>query len=273
MPDEFSGASGLCYVRCAIISIQVVGEDMKSTTVSSAIFLVALALPSFAQVIPFGTVLPVMLNSTLDSTRDQSGQAISARIMQDVFLPDGRMIPRGTKVTGHIINVSRATSTSGASLAVSFERISGNGWDAPIVAHVRALASAFEVFQAKLPTNSFADYGTSTSDWNTVQVGGAGVYRGNGEVVQGGEVVGHATHYGAVIAKLIAAPSRGCTTNGRREQALWVFSPWACGTYGLPGVQIAQTGKTDPVGRIEFTSPADVRISGGSGWLLKTEAK
>ena len=243
---------------------------MKLTT-SLVLLLIVLSLASFAQQIPDGSILPVMLNSTLDAGRNHPGQAISAKIMQDIFLPNGKVIPRGTKVVGQIINVSRAQSTSGSSLTVSFDRITGNGWDVPIAVHMRALASVFEVFQAKLPTNSFADYGTSTSDWNTVQVGGAGVYRGNGEVVQGGEVVGHATDYGAVTAKLIAAPARGCATNGDREQALWVFSPWACGTYGFAGLKIAHTG-TDPVGTIEFTSDSDVRIQGGSGWLLRVES-
>ena len=50
-----------------------------------------------------------------------------------------------------------------------------------------------EVFEARMPTNAWDDYGTSPSDWNTVQVGGAGVYRGSGQLIAGGEVVGRAT--------------------------------------------------------------------------------
>ncbi|HKD85701.1 MAG TPA: TrbI/VirB10 family protein [Terriglobales bacterium] len=245
---------------------------MKISAVSMAILLTVLSLASFAQEIPEGTILPVMLNSSLDAGRNHPGQAISAKIMQDVSLPNGKLIPRGSKVVGQIISASRATSTSGSSLTVSFDRITGNGWNVPIAAHVRALASTFEVFQAKLPTNSFADYGTSTSDWNTVQIGGAGVYRGNGEVVHDGEIVGRATDYGAVTAKLIAAPARGCANSSDREQALWVFSPWACGTYGFTGLKVAHTGETDPVGAIEFTSNSDIRIQGGSGWLLRVDS-
>ncbi len=89
----------------------------------------------------------------------------------------------------------------------------------PIATHLRALASMNEVFEAKMPTNSWDDYGTSTSDWNTVQVGGAGVYRGNGQVVSGDQVVGRATDYGAVTAKLIAAPAQAATAAAKSKHA------------------------------------------------------
>jgi hypothetical protein len=140
-----------------------------------------------------------------------------------------------------------------------------------IATHLRALASMNEVLEAKLPTNSWDDYGTSTSDWNTIQVGGAGVYRGNGQVVSGDQVVGKATDYGAVTAKLTASRASGCQSD-EQEQSLWVFSPWACGVYGFSNLRIAHSGKTEPVGWIELESTGNVRVDGGSGWLLRVEA-
>ena len=83
-----------------------------------------------------------------------------------------------------------------------------------------------DVFFAQLPTNNFNEYGTSISDWTTVQVGGAAVYRGDGTVREALDIVGRTTDYGAVTAKLIPAPKRGCPAGSaatEREQALWVF--------------------------------------------------
>src|SRR5271165_6155577 len=45
-----------------------------------------------AQSIPAGTVLPVMLSSTLDLRHDKPGRVIAGKIMQDVRLPDGQTI-------------------------------------------------------------------------------------------------------------------------------------------------------------------------------------
>lgn len=234
----------------------------------------ALALPvaAVAQAIPDGTVLPVMLNPTLDARHSKPGQKITGRIKQDVPLPDGSFIPKNSAIVGEVVSATPATSSSPSQLAVKFDSISVKGRQIPITAHLRALASMTEVFEARMPTNAWDDYGTSPSDWNTVQVGGAGVYRGSGELVGNGQVMGRATDAGAVTAKLVAAPARGCSGDGDHEQALWIFSPWACGVYGVSDLKIVHAGKTDPVGVIEFESPRDVRIQGGSGWLLRIDS-
>jgi len=242
---------------------------MKLSTLAIALLLTT---SSFAQDIPAGTVLPVMLNSTLDAGRSKPGQKITGRIKQDVPLPDGSSIPKHSAIVGRVVSASPASSGSPSRLAIKFDQLIVKGRQIPITAHLRALASMTEVFEARMPTNAWDDYGTSSSDWNTVQVGGAGVYRGSGELVGYGQVVGRATDSGAVTAKLVAAPARGCSGNGDREQALWIFSPWACGVYGVNDLKIAHAGKTDPIGVIEFESPRDVRIQGGSGWLLRVDS-
>jgi len=241
---------------------------MKLSTLAIALFL----LPSaFAQDIPTGTALPIMLNSTLDAAHAKPGRPITGKIKQDVPLPDGSTIPKNSAISGQIVSATPATATSPSRLAIRFDHLTVKGKQFTITAHLRALASMTEVFEAHIPTNAWDDYGTSPSDWNTIQVGGAGVFRGSGQLIADGQVVGRATDYGAVTAKLVAAPARGCKADGDHEQALWIFSPSACGVYGLNDLKIAHAGRTDPVGVIEFESPRDVRIQGGSGWLLRVE--
>jgi hypothetical protein len=224
-----------------------------------------------AQQIPAGTILPVMLNSNLDARSSKPGVKITGKIMQDVPLPDGSRIPKGSTVLGEIINADGPGDSLPSHLVISFTSLKIGQREIPMVTHLRALASANQVFEAKLPTNAIDDYGTSTSDWNTIQIGGAGVYRGNGEVVQGGSVVGRTTDYGAVTAKLMAAPQDGCKNDSEGEQALWLFSPWSCGVYGYSDLKIASWGDNSPIGEIALESIANVHIRGGSGWLLRTD--
>jgi hypothetical protein len=243
--------------------------------VHTLLLALALALPSTvaaAQTIPDGTVLPVMLNPTLDARHSKPGQKITGRIKQDVPLPGGSNIPRNSTIVGEVVSTTPAASSSPSRLAIKFDSVLVKGRQIPIIAHLRALASMTEVFEARMPTNAWDDYGTSPSDWNTVQVGGAGVFRGSGQLIGNGQVMGRATDAGAVTAKLVAAPARGCNGDGGGEQALWIFSPWACGVYGVNDLKIAHTGRTDPAGVIEFESPRDVRIQGGSGWLLRVDS-
>jgi hypothetical protein len=234
------------------------------------------AVPIYAQQIPPGTALPVMLNSSLDAKKDKPGRKISARIMQDVRLPDGRKIPAGSHIVGQLLGVSGPTANSPSRLVVKFETLNSRGHSVPLTTSLRALASMVEVFDAQLPSNNFDEYGSSIADWTTVQVGGDAVYRRDGKVISPyAEVVGSTTLGGDVTAKLTAAPDRGCRGSiegNDREQSLWVFSTSACGAYGFRDLQIVHAGRTNPVGEIVLESPSNVQIRGGSGLLLRVIA-
>lgn len=236
------------------------------------LLLLPTALP--AQEIPAGTLLPVMLGKTLDSRHAKAGQPIEARLMQDVPLPAGGKIRAGAQLLGHVVEVT--AKPGGSRMVIAFERLKRGGTTFDVVTNLRSVASMMEVFDAQLPTNDFADRGTSPSDWTTVQIGGAAVYRGNGKVIADAEVVGKATDYGAVTATPIASRRQGCrgpTDDNQQQQAFWLFSPAACGAYGFQDLRIAHAGRHYPVGQIILESSGKVRLQGGSGLLLRvTEA-
>ena len=225
-----------------------------------------------AQEIPVGTVIPVMLQTTLDAKKAKVGQKIEARVMQDVPLSSQTRIRAGAKLVGHVVEVTRASATSGSRIAISFDHLMIGGAAVPVTTSLRSLASMMEVFEAQLPTNAIDDYGTTTADWVTVQVGGDAVYRGAGTVMTDGQVVGKSTVGGDVTAKLIASRDgvcRGAKAANDREQALWLFSPSACGAYGFENMKIAHAGRCNPIGQIILESDKNVRLLAGSGLLLR----
>ncbi len=227
---------------------------------------------TLAQQIPVGTVLPVMSSTTLDSAKSKPGEKITATLSEDVPLASGETIRAGAKILGEVVASSLSPNSTPYRLSVRFDSLLAGGKQVPIRVSLRALASMQEVFDAQLPVGTFDEYGTSSSDWTTVQVGGAAVYRGDGTVRSAMDVIGRTTDYGAVTAKLQPAPKLGCPANpaeSEREQSLWVFSPWACGTYGYEDLAIAHHGATAPIGTIELTAPKAIRIRAGSGWLLR----
>lgn len=233
------------------------------------ILLVAVSLaPLAAQEIPAGTVLPVMLSSSLNAEKARPGAVIKGSLMQPVALPDGSRLPRGASVRGHIVAADASPAPPASRLVLQFDRIIARGRAIPIVTTLRAVASMTEVYEAQMPTNDWDDYGTSSSDWNTLQVGGDVVYRGDGRVTSaGGDVVGKATDSGDVTAHLLAAGS--CRADASRAQSLWVFSASACGIYGFSDLRIAHAGRTSPKGQIVLEGAHNVKVSGGSGWLLR----
>ena len=154
------------------------------------LLVVVFAGAAYCQQIPPDTILPIMATSTVDSTKAKPGDRLSGKLMQDVPLPSGQSIRTGAKVEGQVIESSNASATAGARLVVRFESLFANGKQYRIVASLRALASMQDVFFAQLPVGTFDEYGTSPSDWTTVQVGGAAVYRGDGTVRSAMDIVG-----------------------------------------------------------------------------------
>ena len=151
------------------------------------------AWPLMAQEIPAGTIIPAMTRTTLDASKARVGQKIEARVMQDVPLTSQTRIRAGARLVGHVVAVTRAGAASPSRIVISFDRLLMDKTDVPITTSLRSLASMIEVFDAQLPTNAIDDYGTSESDWVTVQIGGDVVYRGGRIVMSDGQVVGKAT--------------------------------------------------------------------------------
>jgi len=228
-----------------------------------AAFLLCTATFLSAQSIPVGTVLPVTLSSTLDTRKDKPGEKIEGKLMQDVPLPDGAKMKRGSHVVGHVVQTTR--TANGFRMALKFDQLEDGGTVIPLNVSVRAIADSDNIFNAHLPINA-ASSSESSDEWVTKQVGGDIVNRGRGLVASGDSLAGH--WKGAVWATL--AQVYGCPpqTMPQGEQAMWVFSVNACGVYGFRDVKIARAGDSDPVGQVVLESLQDLHIGDGSGWLL-----
>ncbi|MGA8490222.1 MAG: hypothetical protein WB711_07355 [Terriglobales bacterium] len=238
--------------------------------------LILFAAELFAQsAIPAGTILPVALNSSLNSRKLKAGQLITARVMQDVPLSPELKLHAGAKVIGHVIDVKPANGIAKAQVSIRFDTLLMSKQSIPIITDLRALASMMAVEQAQLP-EAGPDRGTSENAWTTDQIGGEVVYRGGGPVANGLQFVGTPTANG-VLVHISAKPGSSCRgdVEGKdRLQALWVFSSDACGVYDFVDLNIVHAGRTDPVGLITLKSDhGDVNVRAGSGMLLRVNNK
>jgi hypothetical protein len=213
-----------------------------------------------------GTILPIQLSSTIALAKAAPGQAISARIAQDVPLENG-VLRRGTKISGHIVTV---TPGNPSRIGFTFDKIQYSKSDsAPVVTNLRVLASNLEIASASLPTLG-GDRGTPDVWWNTVQVGGQALY-GSGPLMRGDQILGQWVPGGGAVGKVEAnGECRGEVAGNTREQALWLFSTDACGVYGYSGVLVERAGRSTPTGQITLSSTdPNLKIRGGAGMLLR----
>ena len=227
-------------------------------------------------VIRAGTILPVRLNSTISSASSRPGHVVTARIMQDLLLDSGAKIKAGSKLTGHIVDVTPANAGTPARISVQFDKLIAGHQTILVTTNLRAMAGFMRIREAQTPPVGPGE--SDVYEWlPTVQIGGDVVYGQGGPVTSedGREVVGKEA-YGGVLGQVRAnagTKCRGAIDGNTSPQALWVFSSDACGTYGLDHVSIAHAGRTNPTGVIVLTSDeGKVKVPSGTGMLLRVNA-
>jgi hypothetical protein len=78
------------------------------TNFRSALSLALLGCAAFAPAaraitLPGETTIPVVFMHTVDSRKAHAGDVVTAKTMQVVLLPNGEQLPKGTLVTGHVV--------------------------------------------------------------------------------------------------------------------------------------------------------------------------
>jgi len=224
-----------------------------------------------AATIPPGTILPIRLNSSLSSSKIQPGQIITARIMQDVPLANGGKIREGSKVIGHVVDVSTLSDANTEQISLQFDKLISSGQTIPVKTNLRAVAG----FVAVLEANTFT--GPGSAPISTERVGGDVAYTSGGVVTASdGAVVGKSVKDG--VLDQVSAGSRqgrecrGVVDGNDSPQAMWVFSSDSCGTYGLSQIRVAHVGRTEPVGVIVLVSEkGQLKLPAGAGMLLRVQ--
>jgi len=227
------------------------------------------------QVLPVGTFLPVMLNSTIDTDKSKAGEKLTAKLKQDISLSNGSTVKSGAELFGHVVSVARSNQGKPARIVLVFDGIKMNGKQYLLTTSLRAAATMMAIFQARQPINSVAMDAGSAWDYNTRQVGGDIVYARKDVRSESGSV-GMSPEPGWVIAIPRANPDAGCPAGDSKEmQAFWLFSTSACGVYGDDdaNMQISRTPDDTKDGHITLTAPKRVQLRNGSGLLLVVGAQ
>ena len=196
--------------------------------------------------------------------------------MQDVPLPGGQKIPKGSKVFGKVVATSPTAGNTNRTISFQFDHIRVREETIPLTTNLRAIAGYVEIEQAQIPVFSSGE--GEVYDWlPTVQIGGDSVFGRDGTVTRwndSSQVVGRSTADG-VVGHINAREDRGCRGalyGNDAPQALWVFSSDACGVYGLPHVAIAHAGRSDPTGLIVLkSSGSKLNMPSGTGMLLRVD--
>lgn len=223
---------------------------------------------SRAITLPEQTTIPIVFTHTLQAGKAKAGDLVTAKTMQVVLLPDGEQIPKGTLVTGHIVEArpfkfdeTPYVVQQPSSLSIQLDSVMVKGVATTVATSVRAMADPITVGEALSP------HGIDETDAvGTVMLVGGAHYSPIEKRVTAGpddDIVGYNKKQG-VFARLLPGGS-GCEGT-QTEQSVAVFSPDACGLYGFGSVRLA-TGASGTF-RLESTHRT-VTLYAGSAALLQ----
>jgi len=248
----------------------------RTLTVLSFVIAACAGVRCAAETLPASTALPVEFTSTIEAGKAAVNDPVRARTMQIVLLPNGEQIPKGSIVSGRVVeskpfvfNPAAYEEQKPSVLGIRFDKVEAKNatWDTDL--SVRAIANVSELEQAETP------YSTVEYDWpgTMIQIGGDH-YDPPGRQVYSpnGDIVGYKRRQG-VFAKLISDhrfsenSTLGCDST-TTEQSVAVFSAGACGLYGFADLSMTDNGANDGTIRLE-SAHHTVKLYSHSGALLE----
>ena len=215
--------------------------------IASGLLIIASSLAAAAQSIGTGiplapqTTLPIVFTNTISARNARSGDVVHAKTLQTVLLGNGRSIPAGARVVGHVMEAmpfiydkTPYAKQKNSILAIHFDSVEADGAKLPLHVTVRAMADYFATNAAREPKSTDLDpLGTLTL------VGGDLLTPSQSEVRdRDDDVVGYNRH-GGVYAHLIA---NGRCDGTSREVSMGIYSASACGLYGYTNLSATEFG-------------------------------
>jgi hypothetical protein len=230
-----------------------------------------------AQPIPQSTAIPVVFTQSLVAGNAKPGDIVTAKLTQAVSLAGGKVIPVGTPVVGHVVGSSaftfdpaRYAVQKSSVLSVHFDKIVEGGSAVPVSLLLRAVAGPIQSHEAAIA--HYRDESDSTG--TRTLIGGSSFSPIETQVLSpNGDVVGYETKQG-VVARLLLGD--GVNENSTpqceatdTEQAVGLFSPNACGVYGLNAVSMPINGSTNNGTFVLESQRQTVKVYAGSAALLQ----
>jgi hypothetical protein len=230
-----------------------------------------------------GTSMNAVLNAPVDSKKAKAGDEVTARTTEAVKADGKTVIPKGTKLVGHVTQASaRGKGEAESSLGVVFDRaILKNGQEMPVNAGIQALAAA----QTSAPAagsdvDAVAGAGGSAGGYGAA--GGRGAVGGVAPIAGGavGTVTNTAGNVGGVAGNTAggavnAASSVGGASKGAigGVNAAGQLTSNSQGVFGLNGLNLSSAASNNTQGSLITSTGKNVHLDSGTRMLLVTQGE
>jgi hypothetical protein len=249
--------AGICVAQSA--QSQASGTASQETSASAA-----KSGAQAASALQAGSTVQAQLEKPVDARKNKVGDEVVAKTTHDVKSNGQVVIPKGSKLIGHVTEVkahSKDEATSAVGIAFD-HAVLKNGGEMPLAMSIQAIgrsqASAAAMEDSGMPGNAGAmgSAGARSSGGGGGLVGGVGSTAG-GVVNTAGNAAG-----GAVNTAGAAAGSAGGAVSGS-------LSSTSQGVVGMPGLSLATDTSTATHGSIVSANGSNVHLDSGTEMVLR----
>jgi hypothetical protein len=214
-----------------------------------------------ASKIAAGSTLQVVLNKSIDSKKAKVGDEVVAKTTMDALSGGKVVIPRGTKVIGHVTEAkARAKGDSESTVAIAFDKaVLKGGQEIPLSASIQAIAA---------PLHS-ADLSTNEPLSPPQPAGGGGYGRasgGGGMVGNTAQTVGSTVGSAANTAGNVGGSAAGVQTGA-------VLNASSHGVVGLSGIELQSNTSAQAKGSVVASKDKNVKLESGTQMVLQVQSK
>lgn len=260
------------FTACAAASQTEAGAQAASQASSKETAAVQGSSASQATQLASGSTVPAKLSKPLDANKNKVGDEVSAKTTQDVKSDGKVVIPKGTKLLGHVTEVQAKTKeNANSSLGIAFDRLElKNGDQVPLHLMIHRVSAVQASAGADFDEPMGGGMPASGGMGGGARVGGAGI----GNVTSGvtstaGSTVGTATNTGAAVGGDLNGVARAAGGTNSTVNA----AGSAQSVIGLKGVSLDTQASGSAQGSILTGNGRIVHLDSGTMLELKAQAQ
>ncbi len=230
-----------------------------------------------------GTAFNAALSSPIDSKKCKPGDAVNAHSTEAVKSEGKTVIPKGSKLVGHVTQASaRAKGESESSLGIVFDKaILKNGQEVPLNVAIQAIAAAqTSVAAGGGDIDTFGGAGASAA--GSGGGGGRGALGGVTSTAGGavGAVTNTAANVGGVAGGTVnSAANAGGSIAGASKGAVGGLNAAgqltsnSQGVFGMNGLNLSAAASNATQGSVITSAGKNVHLESGTRMLLVSQAQ
>ncbi len=134
-----------CFSASVIVALALMSvAQVRETGNAPEAIAEAQAYIAPAKPLASGTFLPVELSKPLDARKSKVDDRIEAKTLTDVLVQGQIVVPRNTKIIGHIVDVrARSKSSPDSTVSIAFDRLVLKDHEVPLSVTIISVAPPF----------------------------------------------------------------------------------------------------------------------------------